>query len=197
MIAYLQGKLIRNNIEYIVIQVSGIGYKVYIPSSLQQSLPQIGGEVELHTYHYVREDNISLYGFNNVETLELFEQLLDVSKIGPKVALSILSTMPAREFKLAIVNNQINTLKEIKGIGNKTAKRLILELQEKIDLDNILDNDSIDVVSGDSRMEDAVQALISLGYKQGDATKAVAKVIREDKEMVVEDIIKNALLHLS
>jgi Holliday junction DNA helicase RuvA len=197
MIAYLRGRLIRNNIEYIVIQVGGIGYKVYIPSSLQQTLPQIDEEVELHTYHYVREDNISLYGFNNVETLELFEQLLDVSKIGPKVALSILSTMPAREFKFAIVNNQINTLKEIKGIGNKTAKRLILELQEKIDLDNILDNDSIDMVGGDSRMEDAVQALISLGYKQSDATKAVAEVIREDKEIIVEDIIKNALLHLS
>ncbi|OCL25177.1 Holliday junction DNA helicase RuvA [Orenia metallireducens] len=197
MIAYLRGRLIRNNIEYIVIQVGGIGYKVYIPSSLQQTLPQIDEEVELHTYHYVREDNISLYGFNNVETLELFEQLLDVSKIGPKVALSILSTMPAREFKFAIVNNQINTLKEIKGIGNKTAKRLILELQEKIDLDNILGNDSIDMVGGDSRMEDAVQALISLGYKQSDATKAVADVIREDKEIIVEDIIKNALLHLS
>ncbi|WP_018247767.1 Holliday junction branch migration protein RuvA [Orenia marismortui] len=195
MIAYIKGNLIRNNLEYIVVEVNGVGYKVYIPDSLQQDLPTIGEELEIHTHHYVREDNISLYGFSSVSDLELFEQLLNVSKIGPKVALNILATMPTRDFKLAIINNEINTLKEIKGIGNKTAKRLILELQEKIELDNILDDTSSKIV--DTRTNDAIEALVSLGYKQSDVYKIVVEICKEDKDISVEEIIKRSLAHLS
>ncbi len=195
MIAYLEGELSRNNIDYIVLFTNGIGYKIYLPSSVQQGLPQLGSQIELHIHQNVREDDISLYGFAKVEDLELFEELLNVSKIGPKVALSILSTMSSREFKRAIINNEISTLKEIKGIGNKTAKRLILELQEKIDLDNIIEDDSSEMTN--NRVDDAIQALVALGYKRSNVYNLVKDICQDKDDYQVEDIIKEALIHLS
>ncbi len=195
MIAYLQGELIRNNIDYIVILVNGIGYKVYICAKMQDELPKIGDEFELHTYNYVREDRIALYGFSTVEELELFEKLLDVSRIGPKVALNILSNTSVRDFKLALLNNDVSTLKEVKGIGKKTAKRLILELQEKVELDNILNDGNEEV--DNNKISDASEALLSLGYKQGDVQRVINKLYREDNQLTVEDMIKKALIYLS
>ncbi|WP_027339914.1 Holliday junction branch migration protein RuvA [Halonatronum saccharophilum] len=191
MISYLKGRLIRNNVDYIVIEVKGVGYKVYVPANIQESLPKVGEEVEVYTHHYVREDNISLYGFSNIEEMELFEELLSVSKIGPKVGLNILATLSVNAFKLAIVNGEIESLKAIKGIGNKTAKRLILELQGKIDLDNIIEESNASIT--DNRFNDAVDALISLGYKNGEASKVIAKVFKEDDALSVEDLIKEGL----
>ncbi|MGM0500972.1 MAG: Holliday junction branch migration protein RuvA [Bacillota bacterium] len=190
MISYLNGKLIKKDLEYIVINVQGVGYKVYTPGTVQTSLPRRGKEVELHIYTYVREDAIKLYGFAALEELELFEKLLGVSKIGPKSALSALSTMSVRNFKQALVNGEEKTLQQIKGVGKKTAKRLILELQEKVEVDKIVDKDSnID----DSKMQDAIQGLMSLGYQKSQARKAVEKVVKEKPDLEVEDIIREGL----
>ncbi|MCK8815962.1 Holliday junction branch migration protein RuvA [Natroniella sulfidigena] len=197
MIAYLEGELIRTGIDYIIINVGGVGYKVYIPASLSHKLPEVGNEVQVHTYNYVREDKISLYGFSSLEELETFEQLLSVSRIGPQVALNILATISSRDFKLAILNGEVATLKKVKGIGNKTAKRLILELQEKVELDNIEEDANFSQTEVDTKAEDAIKALVSLGYQQGQARKVVLKVAQRDEELDVQGIIKTALADLS
>ena len=190
MISYLDGELIRKDLEFIVINVQGVGYKVHTPGSVQTDLPQVGEEVELHTYTYVREDAIRLYGFSNLEELELFEKLLGVSKIGPKSALSTLSTMSVRNFKQALINGEEKTLQQIKGVGKKTAKRLILELQEKVEVDKIIDsNKNID----ETEAQDAIQGLVNLGYQKSQARKAVEKVIEEDSDLAVEEIIRRGL----
>lgn len=190
MISYLQGELIRKDLEFIVINVQGVGYKVFTPGSVQTELPRVGEKVELHTYTYVREDAIKLYGFSNLEELELFEKLLGVSKIGPKSALSTLSTMSVRNFKQALINGEEKTLQQIKGVGKKTAKRLILELQEKVEVDKIVDNErNID----ETKAQDAVQGLVNLGYQKTQARKAVEKVLKEEPDLKVEDIIREGL----
>ncbi|WP_408954836.1 Holliday junction branch migration protein RuvA [Natroniella sp. ANB-PHB2] len=197
MIAYLEGTLIRTGIDYIIINVGGVGYKVYIPASLSHKLPEIGNEVQVHTYNYVREDKINLYGFSRLEELETFEQLLTVSRIGPQVALNILATISSRDFKLAIVNGEVATLKKVKGIGNKTAKRLILELQEKVELDNIEEEANISTTKVDNELEDAIEALVSLGYQQSQARRAVLKTSQKSEQLDVQEIIKVALADLS
>ena len=193
MISYLNGELIRKDLEFIVINVEGVGYKVHTPGSVQANLPRVGEDVELHTYTYVREDAIRLYGFADLEELELFEKLLGVSKIGPKSALSTLSTMSVRNFKQALINGEAKTLQQIKGVGKKTAKRLILELQEKVEVDKIVDNDrSID----EKTAQDAIQGLVNLGYQKTQARKAVEKVLKEDADLAVEDIIRKGLSNI-
>ncbi|MCK8827547.1 Holliday junction branch migration protein RuvA [Natroniella acetigena] len=197
MIAYLEGELIRTGIDYIVLNVGGVGYKVYIPASLSHKLPGVGNKVEIHTYNYVREDKINLYGFSTLQEMETFGQLLTVSRIGPQVALNILATISSRDFKAAIINGEVATLKKVKGIGNKTAKRLILELQEKVELDNIEKEASFSQAGVDTELEDAIEALVSLGYQQSQARKAVLKISQKDEELDVQDIIKAALADLS
>ncbi|GAB6100287.1 Holliday junction branch migration protein RuvA [Halanaerocella petrolearia] len=194
MIAYLEGELLRQDLEYIVVKSDGIGYKVYLPASLQDSL-KIGNKVELHIYTYVREDAITLYGFTTIEELELFERLLGVSRIGPKVALGILDSMSVREFKLAIINGEVKTLKQIKGIGNKTAKRLILELQEKVEVDDLTETEGKSITNDE--INDAIKGLINLGYTKQHARQAVKKVTADKEELEVEDMIKNSLQYLS
>ena len=190
MISYLNGELARKSLEYIVINVNGVGYKVNTPGSVQSKLPRVGNQVELHIYTYVREDAIRLYGFSSLEALELFEKLLGVSKIGPKSALSTLSTMSVRNFKLALINGETETLKQIKGVGKKTAKRLILELQEKVEVDKIVDSTS-DIDK--TKVEDAMQGLVGLGYRKSQARKVVKQVVEEDSDLAVEDIIRKGL----
>ena len=190
MIAYLNGKLVKKDLEYVVINVQGVGYKVYTPGSVQTDLPQTGKDVELHIYTYVREDAIKLYGFADLEELELFEKLLGVSKIGPKSALSTLSTMSVRNFKQALINGETKTLQQIKGVGKKTAKRLILELQEKVEIDKIVDSNSN---MDETKAKDAIQGLVSLGYQKNQARKAVEKVIKKESNLEVEEIIREGL----
>ncbi|AGB41773.1 Holliday junction DNA helicase, RuvA subunit [Halobacteroides halobius DSM 5150] len=194
MIAYLCGDLLRQGIEYVVVKVDGVGYKVYLPASLQDGLT-IGSEVELHIYTYVREDAIKLYGFSTLEELELFERLLSVSKIGPKASLSILGTMTVREFKLAVINGEVKTLKQAKGIGNKTAKRLILELQEKVEINDI--TNSREQLVNQGQINDAVNGLVNLGYNKRSAREAVTKIAKEKQDLEVEEIIKEGLQYLS
>jgi len=197
MIAHLQGELTLKRESYIIIDIQGVGYKVNIPLSLQMELPDLGEEVKVYTYTYVREDKLRLYGFLKMSDLELFEELLGVSKIGPKGAINTLSTLSAKEFKLAVAKEEIETLKRVKGIGKKTAQRLILEMKGKIDLEKVLaegDDDSSVIINPEK--EEAVEGLLSLGYSRSEARKAVEVACKEEEITNVEEIIRLALQNL-
>jgi len=194
MIAHLQGELTLKRESYIIIDIQGVGYKVNIPLSLQMELPDLGEEVKVYTYTYVREDKLRLYGFLKMSDLELFEELLGVSKIGPKGAINTLSTLSAKEFKLAVAKEEIETLKRVKGIGKKTAQRLILEMKGKIDLEKVLaegDDDSSVIINPEK--EEAVEGLLSLGYSR---RKAVEMACKEEEITNVEEIIRLSLQNL-
>ncbi|KXS40056.1 MULTISPECIES: Holliday junction branch migration protein RuvA [unclassified Candidatus Frackibacter] len=197
MIAHLQGELTLKRESYIIIDIQGVGYKVNIPLSLQMELPDLGEEVKVYTYTYVREDKLRLYGFLKMSDLELFEELLGVSKIGPKGAINTLSTLSAKEFKLAVAKEEIETLKRVKGIGKKTAQRLILEMKGKIDLEKVLaegDDDSSVIINPEK--EEAVEGLLSLGYSRSEARKAVEMACKEEEITNVEEIIRLSLQNL-
>lgn len=199
MIAYLSGELTLREESYIIIDVQGVGYKVNIPFSVQCKLPQIGEEIEIYTYTYVREDRFVLYGFLHKEELKLFEKLLGVSKVGPKVAINILSTLSVKEFKLAIAKEEIKTLKQAKGIGKKTAQRLILEMKGKIDLEQVLAGESEaenEQLVSNSDKEEAIEGLLNLGYNTKEAREAVELACKGQESIEVEDIIKLALQNL-
>ncbi|ADL12242.1 Holliday junction branch migration protein RuvA [Acetohalobium arabaticum] len=194
MIAHLTGELVLKEEARIVIDVQGVGYEVMIPTSVQNRLPNIGEDIKVYTHTYVREDRFVLYGFLQLSELELFGKLLKVSKVGPKVAVSILSTLNAREFKLAVAKEDIEVLKEVKGIGKKTAQRLILEMKGKIDLDRIMEEEeSSQSVDGIER-EEAVEGLMNLGYNIQEAREAVTEACKGvDEAAGVEEVIKLAL----
>ncbi|SJZ72067.1 Holliday junction branch migration protein RuvA [Selenihalanaerobacter shriftii] len=198
MIAHLQGELTKKEESYIIIDIQGVGYKVNIPFSLHNRLPEIGEEIQIHTHTYVREDRFVLYGFLKMNDLDLFTKLLGVSRIGPKGAINILSTLSVNEFKLAIAKEDIKTLKEAKGIGKKTAQRLILELKGKIDLEKVLkgENDDNDLISNSER-EEAIEGLLGLGYNMREAQEAVKVACQGKEDISVEEIIKSALQSLA
>ncbi|MGM0471598.1 MAG: Holliday junction branch migration protein RuvA [Bacillota bacterium] len=198
MIAQLKGELISKAEDYIIIDVNGVGYEVSIPTSLHNNLPELGTAVMVYTHTYVREDRFVLYGFLQQSELQLFRQLLKISKIGPKVAIGILSALQVRDFKLAITQEDIETLKQVKGIGKKTAQRLILELKGKIDLEELTTADeSIEQSTDQKQRQEAVQGLVNLGYKKSQAQQVVQSVASDlSSASEVEEIIKLALQEL-
>ena len=187
---------------YIVIDVGGLGYKVFMSESGIEKLGNIGEQVKVHTYYKVREDDISLFGFNTNEELRMFELLLSVSGIGAKSALVILSNVSVSSFALAIINNDINLLKKLPGIGPKTAQRVILELKDKLKKENeIVANENTDIsdtintaIMDDEKIAEATAALKVLGYTGKEIEKALEKV---DANLSVEDIIRKGLLNLA
>ncbi|AZR73111.1 Holliday junction DNA helicase RuvA [Anoxybacter fermentans] len=191
MIAYLRGKLLLWREDYLILDVNGVGYRVFTPSSVFGKLPPKGEEVSVYIYTSVREDAIILYGFLTEGELELFKHLISVNGIGPKVALGILSTLSVSAFKKAVAYEDIKTLKKIPGIGEKTAKRLILELKNKLQT-QILKVEEEKVIEPGSipMVEEAVDALMVLGYSRTEAFGAVEQV--KDKNSV-EGLIRQAL----
>ena len=193
MFAYLKGNLAFKNNENAVVDVGGVGYSLQIPFSTYRLLPDIDNEVKLYTYMAVREDNISLFGFFSNEEKRLFEQLISVSGIGPKLAVGVLSDIAPAEFSLSVITDDVNRLTKISGIGKKTAQRMIIELKDKMKKEDI--NDNVDVpnvqFSNNSNAEEAIAALQVLGYSNKDAVSMVNSVFKED--MQVEEIIKLAL----
>ncbi|MCK8825211.1 Holliday junction branch migration protein RuvA [Fuchsiella alkaliacetigena] len=198
MIGHLRGELALKAKDHLIIEVQGVGYKVNIPPSLQRKLPELGEELKIYTYTYVREDRLVLYGFLETKQLELFKELLGVSKIGPKSAISSLATLTVKEFKLAIVKEKVDVLKEIKGIGTKTAQRLILELKGKIDLEQILAEEKDTAVEATANLErqEAIDGLLGLGYSRREAEAAVKEACGEQSGLTVEEIIRQALQSL-
>ena len=196
MISYLKGSLEVKNIDNVVIEVGGIGYKVYMSSSAIERVGEIGNIVKVHTYMRVREDDISLYGFCTNEELRMFEQLLGVSGVGAKSALTILSNITPSSFALAIISGDINTLKGLPGIGAKSAQRMILELKDKMKTQDAIEADFVPVknIVKNDKAKDAVEALQVLGYARKDIDLALANSNTE--ELSVEEIIKQGLKYL-
>jgi Holliday junction DNA helicase RuvA len=175
MIAHLRGKLLAKHPNQAIVESGGVGYDVTISVPTFSDLPGVGSEVGLHIHTHVREDVIALYGFLRAGEKQLFEKLIAVSGIGPKLAITILSGMAADEMIAAIRGNDLARLTRIPGIGKKTAERLVLELRDKLPVSG----PEVSVVSGRSAVEeDVLSALMNLGYQRAAAEKAVAAAAR-------------------
>ena len=201
MYAYIKGELAEKNIDSIVVEAAGVGYLIYIPTQYFDMLPDEGEDVKIYIYLCVREDAMILYGFLSKDDLEIFKLLITVSGIGPKGALAILSTLPADDLRFAILSGDSKAISKAPGIGAKTAQRVILDLKDKLSLEDAFEKKLENQTSGaavsmnSTVKNDAVMALNALGYSSTESLKAVSKVdITED--MDVEDVLKLALKNM-
>jgi Holliday junction DNA helicase RuvA len=199
MITFLEGTLAEALPTQIVVAVQGVGYQVLIPLSSFDRLPAAGGKIKILTHLQVREDAHILYGFMTAEERDLFRLLVEhVSGIGPKLALAVLSGMAVRAFKGAVVNGAVAEISRVKGVGKKTAERIVLELKDKVGVAAAWEAASIEQAPAAIEMNDAVLALISLGYKQVDAHKAVKQAFEsEPGGKTAEELVRRALKTLS
>ena len=188
MIAGLQGKLESLGSDYAIIDVSGIAFQVYMPTSGLSSLGKIGEEVKIHTYFHLREDNAALYGFTSADELRLFQTLLGVSGLGPKLALAMLSAMSPDKLVMAIAGGSADLLTAVPGVGKKVAERVVLELRDKIGVD-WMTTAGVQVAEENTEV---LAALISLGYSVTEASRAVA-TLPPDPELSLEEKVKLAL----
>ena len=214
MISYVKGPLMAIEEDVIVVEAGHVGLAIHVPVSLLPELPGMGKEVTVYTYFQVREDAMTLYGFLHSQDRDMFRQLLGVNGIGPKGALGILSVLRPDDLRLAIVSEDVKALAKAPGIGNKTAQRLILDLKDKISMDDVLGNmaggagmfpstSSMDAADTGASVaglveaaKEAVQALVALGYTNTEASRAVKQVEVTDG-MTSEDVLKASLKHLS
>jgi len=193
MIEYLTGILAQSTPGYVVIQTGGIGWNVPITLSAYDRLPAEGQSVTLPTFLSVKEDSLTLYGFKDQEERELFQKLLQVSGIGPKLAMTVLSGLPAAEFVNAIAAKDSKRLNSIPGIGKKMAERLVVELKDKVGADLPTETSTPPEAAG-KNIRDAILALVALGYKQQEAKALLAKLPASDQEdLAVEDLVRSAL----
>ena len=205
MLAYVKGELVQKQIGYVVIDVGGLGYKIFMSEPSIEEIGNIGDEVKVHTYYRVSEDDISLFGFNTQEELRMFELLISVSGIGAKTAIAMLACIEPSQFAIAVISNDIDTLKKIPGVGPKSAQRIVLELKDKMKKEQQiaeLTNATLEqkskikkVIVADSKVQEAIDALQVLGYTKKDVEKALEQI--DTAELKVEDIIKMALRELS
>ncbi len=205
MIQFVRGILDTVSENQIVVENQGIGFGILVPLSVVSALPQTGNEVKIYTYMHVREDAMQLFGFLTKDELAMFQLLITVSGIGPKGALGILSVMDADALRFAILADDAKSISKAPGIGVKTAGRLILELRDKVDfeeaIEGALDRGEMNAAGRSSAGEngaaanEAIQALVALGYSSAEAVKAVKKVA-DAPDQTVEDILKAALKNL-
>jgi Holliday junction DNA helicase RuvA len=194
MIAHLRGRLLSKHPNQAVIETAGVGYDVTITIPTFSDLPSPGSEVALHIHTHVREDQIALYGFLKPSEKQLFEKLITVSGIGPKLAITILSGMPADEMVGAIRNNDIARLTRIPGIGKKTAERMVLELRDKLPPAGA---ETPAPPTMTAMEEDVLSALTNLGYQRPAAERALAQAAKNGKEESFEALFRNTLASLS
>lgn len=193
MFTYISGKIADKANNYVVIDNGGIGYKIFMAPNVIEKLPDVGENQKIHTYYYVREDNISLYGFLSNEELRMFELLLSVSGIGAKSAIQILSSITPSSFALAVISNDVSQIVKIPGIGSKTAARIILELKDKLKTEQaVCKNEKVEkAIREDEKDSEAITALQVLGYTRKEIEKALEKI--EIQDLSVEEIIRKAL----
>jgi holliday junction DNA helicase RuvA len=193
MIAFLRGKLFDNNTDFIILDVQGVGYKVGISRTTLQDLPEIGKEVGLLIHHHITESAQSLYGFLRREEQALFEELITVKSIGPKLALGILSGMNAADLMDAIVRQDVLRLSGVPGIGKKTAERIVLELRDRVNKKR--DGISLPAgLPGSTLAREAIAALEALGYRRNSVESTISAIMRaENPPDNVSDLIKRAL----
>lgn len=209
MISYIKGPLVAIEEDVIVVEAGQVGLAVHVPVSLLAQLPGLGEQVTVYTYFQVREDAMTLYGFLQRQDRDMFKQLIGVNGIGPKGALGILSALRPDDLRLAIVSGDAKALAKAPGIGTKTAQRLILDLKDKISMDDILGNmagpgaggipegqKGADAAGLAEAAREAVQALVALGYTNLEASRAV-KQVEISEGMTSEDVLKASLKHLS
>lgn len=205
MIAYVKGELVQKQIGYVVIDVGGLGYKVFMSEPSIDEIGNIGDTVKVHTYYRVSEDDISLFGFNSQEELRMFELLISVSGIGAKTAIAMLACIEPSQFAIAVISDDIDTLKKIPGVGPKSAQRIVLELKDKMKKEQQiaeLTNVSLEqkskvkkIIVADSKVQEATDALQVLGYTKKDIEKALEQI--DTADLSLEEIIKRALRELS
>ncbi len=200
MIAFVRGILADSLPNQVTVDVNGVGYQAYIPLSTFDKLPHPGAEVKLLTHYHVTERDHVLYGFLTMDERDLFRLLIDrVSGIGPKLALAVLSGMPVADFKDAVIRSDLAALSRMKGVGKKTAERIVLELQDKVGVvQTWQDSRSAHAEHDSSRQSqtDAVLGLIALGFKQSEAQKAVTELVKSkgsDPAMTADRLIRESL----
>ena len=199
MFAYLKGVFDSRTLDYIVIDVNGVGYKIFMSENSMKEIGEIGSVVKVHTYVKVREDDISIYGFATGEELRMFELLISVSGIGAKSAITILSNIEPSTFAAAVVSDDVNVLKKLPGVGAKSAQRIILELKDKLKAMNINStsvegNSKVEILNNEN-IEDLISAMQVLGYSRKDIENIVPKL--DCKDGSLEELIKKALVLLS
>ena len=197
MYAYIKGTLEEKNKDSIVIDVNGIGYRIYLSDQSLMKLGELGDVIKVYTHYHVREDNISLYGFLSNEELKMFELLIQVSGIGAKTAIAMLSNITPSAFAVAIITDDVKTLTKIPGVGSKSAGRMILELKDKLKTEDAISKETPANMnkSNNENEEEAVQALQILGYNKNVINKVLERLQLEN--LTTEEIIKLALKHLS
>lgn len=205
MYAYIKGTLEEITEDAVIVETGGIGYNIKVSGTTVDLLPGIGSEVKIYTYTLVREDAFSLYGFLTRDDLEIFKKLITVSGIGPKGGLAILSVMSADALRFAVMAADAKAIAKAPGIGAKTAERVILDLRDKISLEDTLRGigspadaagQAAGAGAGDNLMKrEAIEALVALGYSASDATAAVKKV-EVGEDATSESILKLALKHM-
>lgn len=200
MYAYIKGSLEIKSMGYVVIEANGVGYKIFMSESAIDRLGELGETVKIYTYLRVREDEMSLYGFITNEELHIFELLLSVSGIGAKSAISILSNITPSAFALAVITDDVNTIKGLPGIGVKTAQRIILELKDKVKACEDTDKKELEEMlsakeSNKENIAEAIAALQVLGYTRKEIEKALEKI--EKDGATVEDLIRKCLNNLA
>ena len=197
MFDYITGELVKHDEDYIVVESGGIGYSIKPSRGALDGLSEEGDQVKVFLHLDVKEDDMNLYGFSGPREREIFRMMLSVSRLGPKTALTVLSSMDKNEFRRAILEEELGTLTSIKGIGKKTARRLVLELKEKVS------EMEFETVSAggvpDSKVSMAVQALTSdsLGFSVQEARKAISRVRENGDDLEVEELVQSALKELS
>ena len=206
MISCLKGELYNKSPDTVIIMVNGVGYEVFLSSASLEKLPQMGEEVFLHIYTHVREDALTLFGFADTDEKKMFLLLINVSGVGPKLALSILSGISPQDLARAIATKDVTRLTGLSGVGKKTAERLCLDLKDKVGFGGSGDEELPDFTTGSqtvgSKEKDVISALVNLGYPQSRAYIALSEAKRRFApeifaEMRIEDLIRETLRSLA
>jgi len=197
MIALINGKIVYKGISHVIVDVQGVGYRIFIPLTTFYELPETGQTITLHVHTNVKQDAINLFGFYTVQERDLFQLMISVSGIGPKMSMNILSGISAQELLRAISGGNVGKLVNIPGVGKKMAERLILELKEKVIKKMMLEETPAmddQHKANEIIMEDALSALVNLGYKSNVAKDALDKALRSsDEEIGMDTLLKKTL----
>lgn len=195
MFAYIKGALELKSNGYIVIDINGLGYKIFMSQNNIDTIGELHDIIKVFTYVKVREDDISIYGFKTQEQLKMFELLISVSGVGAKSALVMLSCIEPSDFAIAVISNDVKVLTKVPGIGNKSAQRIILELKDKLKEEQLEENSSKKTKDNSENINEAISGLIVLGYSKKDIEKAFEHL--DIDNLSIEDLIKKGLILLS
>ena len=199
MIAYISGALVSAGENYIVIDNHGMGYRIFVSGKFLEHIPAYGTQIKIYTHMYIREDELTLYGFHSEEELSVFRILIGISGVGPKVAMAILTALTIQELQLAVISEDAKTISKANGVGAKGASRIILELKDKLKMEDMMDAAYEQSIVQDTQdlnaARDAILALVNLGYSNSEAALAVKK-IGDTSQMDIESILTAALKKL-